>query len=87
MNKQLAAEGKAPFQWKTVPQGASTSVWAGVVASADEIGGRYCENCYIGNVVPDDVTISDQISESWLKNESRHPVRKSSTDEMRVYLY
>ena len=58
MNKQLAAEGKAPFQWKTVPQGAATSVWAGVVASADEIGGRYCENCHVGHVVPDDVTIS-----------------------------
>jgi NAD(P)-dependent dehydrogenase (short-subunit alcohol dehydrogenase family) len=58
MNKQLAAEGKAPFQWKTVPQGAATSVWAGVVGSADEVGGRYCENCHIGNVVPDDVTIS-----------------------------
>jgi NAD(P)-dependent dehydrogenase (short-subunit alcohol dehydrogenase family) len=58
MNKQLAAEGKGPFQWKTVPQGAATSVWAGVVASAAEIGGRYCENCHIGNVVPDDVTIS-----------------------------
>jgi NAD(P)-dependent dehydrogenase (short-subunit alcohol dehydrogenase family) len=58
MNKQLAADGKPPFQWKTVPQGAATSVWAGVVAPADEIGGRYCENCHIGNVVPDDVTIS-----------------------------
>src|SRR5258705_3585599 len=30
MNQQLAAEGKAPFQWKTIPQGAATSVWAGV---------------------------------------------------------
>ena len=58
MNKQLAAEGKAPFQWKTIPQGAATSVWAGVVAPADEIGGRYCENCHVGEVVPDDVTIS-----------------------------
>ena len=58
MNKQLAAEGKANFQWKTIPQGAATSVWAGVVASADEIGGRYCENCHVGNIVPDDVTIS-----------------------------
>jgi NAD(P)-dependent dehydrogenase (short-subunit alcohol dehydrogenase family) len=58
MNQQLAAEGKPPFQWKTVPQGAATSVWAGVVAPADEIGGRYCENCHVGNVVPDDVTIS-----------------------------
>jgi NAD(P)-dependent dehydrogenase (short-subunit alcohol dehydrogenase family) len=58
MNEQLAAEGKPPFQWKTVPQGAATSVWAGVVAPADEIGGRYCENCHVGYVVPEHVTIS-----------------------------
>jgi NAD(P)-dependent dehydrogenase (short-subunit alcohol dehydrogenase family) len=58
MNKQLAAEGKAPFQWKTVPQGAATSVWAGVVAAPDEIGARYCENCHVGTIVPDDAAIS-----------------------------
>ena len=58
MNQQLAAEGKPPFQWKTIPQGAATSVWAGVVAPADEIGGRYCENCHVGHVVPEHVTIS-----------------------------
>lgn len=58
INEQLAAQGKGPFQWKTIPQGAATSVWAGVVASADEIGGRYCENCHVGNIVPDDVTIT-----------------------------
>jgi hypothetical protein len=49
---------KRPFQWKTIPQGAATSVWAGVVAPADEIGGRYCENWHVGDIVPDDVTIS-----------------------------
>jgi len=58
MNQQLAAEGKGPFQWKTIPQGAATSVWASVVAPADEIGGRYCENCHVGKIVPDHVTIS-----------------------------
>jgi NAD(P)-dependent dehydrogenase (short-subunit alcohol dehydrogenase family) len=58
INQQLAAQGKGPFQWKTIPQGAATSVWAGVVASADEIGGRYCENCHVGKTVPDDVTIT-----------------------------
>jgi NAD(P)-dependent dehydrogenase (short-subunit alcohol dehydrogenase family) len=58
INKQLAAEGKGPFQWKTLPQGAATSVWTGVVAPADEVGGRYCENCHVGNIVPDDVAIS-----------------------------
>src|ERR1700675_3818183 len=58
LNQQLAAEGKGPFQWKTIPQGAATSVWAGVVASADEVGGQYCENCHVGHVVADDVIIS-----------------------------
>ena len=58
MNKQLAAEGKGPFEWKTIPQGAATSVWAAVLATADEIGGCYCENCHVGQIVPDDVTIS-----------------------------
>jgi len=58
MNQQLAAEGKGPFRWKSVPQGAATSVWAAVVAPADEIGGRYCENCHVGEMVPDHVTIS-----------------------------
>jgi NAD(P)-dependent dehydrogenase (short-subunit alcohol dehydrogenase family) len=58
MNKQLAAEDRALFEWKTIAQGAATSVWAGVVAPADEIGGRYCENCHVGKIVPDDVTIS-----------------------------
>ena len=58
INGQLAAEGKPPFQWKTIPQGAATSVWTAVVASPDEIGGRYCENCHVGGVVADDVGIN-----------------------------
>ena len=58
LNQQLANEGKPPFQFKTVPQGAATSVWAGVVAPADEIGGKYCENCHVGHIVAYDVTIS-----------------------------
>src|ERR1700688_4573031 len=45
INQQLATQGKAPFQFKTVPQGAATSFWAAVVAPANEIGGQYCENC------------------------------------------
>jgi NAD(P)-dependent dehydrogenase (short-subunit alcohol dehydrogenase family) len=58
ISKQVAAEGKGPFQFKTIPQGAATSVWAAVVASSDEVGGRYCENCHVGNLVADDVAIS-----------------------------
>jgi NAD(P)-dependent dehydrogenase (short-subunit alcohol dehydrogenase family) len=58
MNRDLAAEGKPPFAFKTIPQGAATSVWAGVVAPADAVGGRYCENCHVGEIVPGDRAIS-----------------------------
>jgi NAD(P)-dependent dehydrogenase (short-subunit alcohol dehydrogenase family) len=58
INKDLAAEGKPPFQWKTVPQGAATTIWAAAVASADAIGGRYCENCHVSEIVPDDRVIT-----------------------------
>jgi hypothetical protein len=53
-----SVSAKPPFEWKTIPQGAATSVWAAVVAPAEEIGGRYCENCHVGRIVPDTVTIS-----------------------------
>jgi NAD(P)-dependent dehydrogenase (short-subunit alcohol dehydrogenase family) len=53
INEQLAAEGHPPFAFKTVPQGAATSVWAGAVAEADAIGGRYCENCHVTTNVTD----------------------------------
>jgi NAD(P)-dependent dehydrogenase (short-subunit alcohol dehydrogenase family) len=33
--------------WKSIPQGAATSVWAGFVADAEAIGGRYCQDCGI----------------------------------------
>ena len=56
--QQRTEEGKSPFQFKTIPQGAATSVWAAVVAPADEVGGQYCENCHVGKIVPDDVTIT-----------------------------
>src|SRR6266566_3460352 len=58
INRQLAAQGKGPFQWKTIPQGGATSVWAAVVAPAEEIGGQYCENCHAGHIVPDDAPIT-----------------------------
>jgi NAD(P)-dependent dehydrogenase (short-subunit alcohol dehydrogenase family) len=41
----------APFSYKSIPQGAATSVWAACVADAAAIGGRYCEDCHVGEVV------------------------------------
>jgi NAD(P)-dependent dehydrogenase (short-subunit alcohol dehydrogenase family) len=50
INADLAANNQPPFQWKTVPQGAATSVWAGFAASAEEVGGHYCENCQVSEI-------------------------------------
>jgi NAD(P)-dependent dehydrogenase (short-subunit alcohol dehydrogenase family) len=47
INAANAAAGKPPFAFKTIPQGAATSVWSGIVASADEVGGLYCEDCHV----------------------------------------
>jgi NAD(P)-dependent dehydrogenase (short-subunit alcohol dehydrogenase family) len=57
INEEAVAEGKGPFQFKTVPQGAATSVWAAVVAPVEEVGGRYCENCHVSDIVADDAKL------------------------------
>ncbi len=49
-NKDAAV---AAYDWKTVSQGAATSVWAGCVAPADEIGAGYCEDCRVAEVSDD----------------------------------
>lgn len=50
--KLIAAQPSAAsaFTWKTVAQGAATSIWAGFVASANEVGARYCEDCRVAAV-------------------------------------
>ena len=45
--------GGAEFSWKTIPQGAATSVWAGVVAPAEEVAGKFCEDCHVAELVDD----------------------------------
>jgi NAD(P)-dependent dehydrogenase (short-subunit alcohol dehydrogenase family) len=42
--------GTGPVSWKSIPQGAATSVWAACVADAEAIGGRYCEDCHVAEV-------------------------------------
>jgi NAD(P)-dependent dehydrogenase (short-subunit alcohol dehydrogenase family) len=51
INAEHEAAGKPTFRLKSVPQGAATSVWAGVVAPADVVGGRYCENCHVAELL------------------------------------
>ena len=53
VNAQTRAAGEPDFKFKTIPQGAATSVWAGVVAAANDVGGRYCEDCHVAEIEPD----------------------------------
>jgi NAD(P)-dependent dehydrogenase (short-subunit alcohol dehydrogenase family) len=55
INAELRAKGQPPYRWKTIPQGAATSVWAATVARAEDIGARYCENCHVSEVVDGDI--------------------------------
>jgi len=47
------AAGEPAFSFKTIPQGAATTVWAGVAAKAEDVGGRYCEDCHVAEIVAD----------------------------------
>jgi NAD(P)-dependent dehydrogenase (short-subunit alcohol dehydrogenase family) len=58
INETLKSEGKGPFQWKSLEQGAATSVWAAVTASADEVGGKYCENCHVAAPMRDSENVA-----------------------------
>ena len=51
INESNAATGDPPFRWKSIPEGAATSLWAGVVASADQVGDHYCEDCHVADVI------------------------------------
>ena len=53
VNEENKAAGKELFVLKSVPQGAATSVWAAVVADANDVGAKYCEDCHVGEIVTD----------------------------------
>ncbi len=42
--------GVPAFEWKTIPQGAATTVWSGLVAPAELVGGLYCEDCGVAEL-------------------------------------
>jgi NAD(P)-dependent dehydrogenase (short-subunit alcohol dehydrogenase family) len=55
-----AARAEQQTIWKSIPAGAATSVWAGFVADAAAIGGRYCQDCRVA-AVTDDPTSRDGV--------------------------
>ena len=74
-----AAAGGPAFSWKTIPQGAATSVWSGIVASADEVGGLYCEDCHVAKRV--EGTANDGVR-AYARDPDRARARWAKSEEM-----
>lgn len=52
--EQKMPDGAPRYTWKSIPQGAATSLWAGIVAAPDAVGGRYCEDCHVAEISESD---------------------------------
>ena len=50
---RLSESGRS-FAWKTIPQGAATSVWAATAPELDQHGGAYLEDCSVAEVSNDE---------------------------------
>ncbi len=50
IGKESGGTSSAQRGFKSIPQGAATSLWAGVTAPADLVGGRYCEDCHVAEL-------------------------------------
>ena len=57
INASNATGGTPAFEWKTIPQGAATTCWAAARAAADTVGGRYCEDCHVAEIIDGDETM------------------------------
>jgi NAD(P)-dependent dehydrogenase (short-subunit alcohol dehydrogenase family) len=47
INAANQAADMPAFSYKSIPAGAATTVWAGIVAPAEDVGGLYCEDCHV----------------------------------------
>ena len=82
INAELAAAGRPPFQWKTIPQGAATSIWAGVVASGEEVGGRYCANCHVCEITEGAINVTTEGVRAYALDPERAKALWAKSEEM-----
>ncbi len=54
MQGRIAQSNPGGFEWKTVPQGAATTVWAATTPTLAESAGVYCEDCNVAEPDRDD---------------------------------
>lgn len=78
INASAAEAGAEPFVFKSVPQGAATSIWAAIVADADAVGGLYCEDCHVAAIIDGEAMVegvksyaldADNARALWAKSE------------------
>lgn len=78
INASAAEAGAEPFVFKSVPQGAATSIWAAIVADADAVGGRYLEDCHVAAIIDGEAMVegvksyaldADNARALWTKSE------------------
>jgi mono/diheme cytochrome c family protein len=58
--KAAQEAGVKALEFKSIPAGAATSVWA-ATAPGDAVGGRYCEDCHVGGIA-EGATTADGVS-------------------------
>lgn len=51
LRQSSESAGREKFAWKSIPQGAATSVWAATAAELDDHGGAYLEDCSVAEEV------------------------------------
>jgi NAD(P)-dependent dehydrogenase (short-subunit alcohol dehydrogenase family) len=71
-----AAVPAGQMKWKTVPQGAATSVWAATSADLDGLGGLYLEDCGIAGLT------TDPMAETGVRPYAVDPVRADALWEL-----
>jgi NAD(P)-dependent dehydrogenase (short-subunit alcohol dehydrogenase family) len=83
VNQEQAKAGLPPFRLKSVPQGAATSLWAGIVADADAVGGRYCEDCGVAKLLEgSDVSAASAGVRPYALNPERAAALWAKSEEM-----
>jgi len=80
MVEMIAAAGEAA-RMKSIAQGAATSVWSGTVASADAVGGRYCEDCHLAEITPNDPSVHGGVL-AYALNPARAEALWAKSEEM-----
>jgi NAD(P)-dependent dehydrogenase (short-subunit alcohol dehydrogenase family) len=53
----ISQDAASERRFKDVPQGAATTIWCATSPQLDDMGGVYCEDCEIAEVIPGDISL------------------------------